>query len=128
MLTEPRLVKELIDKKSSVYSNRPPSFVGNGIITGGDHLLVMNYGNMWRSFRKVIHQYFMESMVEKQHIKLQNAEAVQMMRDFVLRPDQHMLHPKRHSNSIIMSLGETFQLLNFCLPFVASIWNPHSNV
>ncbi|OBT81397.1 hypothetical protein VE02_09805 [Pseudogymnoascus sp. 03VT05] len=89
---------------SSVYSNRPPSFVGNGIITGGDHLLVMNYGNLWRSFRKVIHQYFMESMVEKQHIKLQNAEAVQMMRDFVLRPDQHMLHPKRYSNSITMSL------------------------
>lgn len=101
-------MKELIDKKSSIYSNRPPSFVGNDIITGGDHLLVMNYGNMWRGFRKVVHQFFMESMVEKQHIKVQNAEAVQMMRDFCLRPDQHMWHPRRYSNSIIMSLCESF--------------------
>lgn len=104
VLTEPRLIKQLLDKKSSIYSNRPASFVGNDIITGGDHLLVMNYGDVWRSFRKVIHQYFMESMVEKEHVKLQNAEAVQMMRDFCLQPGLHMLHPKRFSNSIIMSL------------------------
>ena len=47
----------------------------------------------------------MESMVEKSHINVQNAEAVQMLRDFCVRPDQHMLHPKRYSNSITMSLG-----------------------
>lgn len=55
--------------------------------------------------RKLVHQHFMESVVEKSHIQVQNAEAVQMVRDFCVRPDQHMLHPKRFSNSIIMSLG-----------------------
>jgi hypothetical protein len=104
VLTDRRPIKQLIDKKSSIYSNRPPSYVGNGLITGGHHLLVMNYGNLWRSFRKAIHQHFMESMVEKEHIVLQNAEAAQMMRDFMLEPEKHMLHPKRYSNSIIMSL------------------------
>ena len=47
---------------------------------------------------------FMESMGEKKHVTLQNAEAVQMVRDFCERPEQHMLHPMRLSNSIIMSL------------------------
>lgn len=37
VLTDRRLIKQLIDKKSSIYSNRPPSYVGNGLITGGDH-------------------------------------------------------------------------------------------
>lgn len=103
VLTDPRLVKQLVDKKSSIYSSRPTSHVAD-LITGGDHLLVMKYGNMWRSFRKIIHQHFMESMVEREHIKLQNAEAVQMLKDFATNPEQHMLHPKRYSNSIIMSL------------------------
>jgi cytochrome P450 len=111
VLTDPRLVKQLVDKKSSIYSSRPTSYVAD-LITGGDHLLVMKYGNMWRSFRKIIHQHFMESMVEKEHIQLQNAEAVQMMKDFATNPEQHMLHPKRYSNSIIMSLCKA-QLLAF---------------
>jgi cytochrome P450 len=104
VLTDRRLIKQLLDKKSNIYSNRPPSFVVNDLIAGGDHLLVMQYGNRWRSFRKLIHQYFMESMVEKEHVVLQNAEAVQMIHDYMLCPEEHMRHPKRYSNSIIMSL------------------------
>lgn len=104
VLTDRRIVKELIDKKSAVSSNRPPSYVSQGIITGGDHLLVMEYGATWRSFRKLIHQEFMESMCEKEHIKIQNAEAIQMLRDFVVAPEHHMLHPKRFSNSVVMSI------------------------
>ncbi|KAL3481005.1 cytochrome P450 [Aspergillus californicus] len=103
VITDRRIVKELIDRKSSKYSNRPESFVAH-TITGGSHLLAMQYGNLWRTMRKTVHQHFMESMVEKNHVRVQNAEAVQMLRDFCIRPDQHMLHPKRFSNSIIMSL------------------------
>jgi cytochrome P450 len=103
VLTDRRLIKQLIDKKSSIYSNRPDSYVGNGLITGGDHLLVMDYGNTWRAFRRVIHQYFMESMVVNQHTKLVDAEAVQMCRDFMVKPEGYMEHPKRYSNSIVMS-------------------------
>lgn len=108
VLTDRRLVKQLIDKKSSIYSNRPASYVGNNLITGGDHILIMDYGDLWRTFRKVIHQDFMEAMVVKQHTKLVNAEAVQMCRDFLVAPGGHMLHPKRFSNSIIMSLCKAF--------------------
>lgn len=77
--------------------------------------------------RKLVHQHFMESMVEKSHIQVQNAEAVQMLRDFCLRPDQHMLHPKRFSNSIIMSLGRVF--VSLCsLVNVMSGWADDSSV
>ena len=103
VITDRRIVKEAIDKKSAKYSNRPNSYLID-VITGGDHLLVMQYGQLWRTFRKLVHQHFMESMVEKSHVKVQNAEAVQMLHDFVVRPDQHMRHPKRYSNSITMSL------------------------
>lgn len=81
--TDRRIVKELVDKKSSKYSNRPESYVAH-TITGGNHLLAMQYGPLWRSFQKLIHHYFMESMVEKSYIMVQNAEAVQMVRDFRL--------------------------------------------
>jgi cytochrome P450 len=106
VITSPRLIKQLIDKKSSIYNYRPVSYVGNGVIAHGDHLLLMQYSDHWRTCRKLVHQYFMEQMVIKQHVTLVDAEAVQMLRDFIVEPEGHMKHPKRFSNSIIMSLGE----------------------
>jgi len=95
----------MLDKKSSIYSGRPVSYVSD-LMTHRDHLLAMDYGEKWRKFRKLIHQQFHESRCEKEHIVLQNAEAVQMLRDFCLAPGEVMKHPKRFSNSITMTLGK----------------------
>lgn len=113
ILNDRRIIKELLDKKSSTTSNRPTSYVAH-TITGGDHLLVMDSTPTWRLFRKLLHQHFMESVCDKEHINLQNAEAVQMLRDFVLYPKEHMLHPKRFSNSVIMSIRRYIAVLWKC--------------
>jgi cytochrome P450 len=107
VLTDRRIIKELLDKRSSISSNRPASEVSQGIITGGDHLLVMNNTPTWRAMRKLLHQDFMESRCETEHVKVQHAEAVQMLHDFLLFPEHFMLHPKRFSNSVVMSIRES---------------------
>ncbi|KAK4212170.1 cytochrome P450 [Rhypophila decipiens] len=105
VITDRQIVKDLLDKKSAIYSDRPPSYVSHDLITKGDHLLVMKYGETWRSFRRAIHQFFRETACESEQIKsLVDAEQVQMMRDFLVKPENHMRHTKRTSNSIIMSL------------------------
>lgn len=71
----------------------------------------------------------MESQVLKQHLKLVDGEAVQMVRDFMVEPEGHMRHPKRFSNSIIMSLGilRTTPPLLQLVDVTISIWIPHSD-
>ncbi|KAL9047336.1 MAG: hypothetical protein Q9214_000063 [Letrouitia sp. 1 TL-2023] len=104
VITDRRLVKETVDKRSTLYNHRPPSFVSHDLITKGDHLLVMHYGNQWRTFRKLIHQHLTDAMVESQHLRIIDAEAVQLVRDYLIHPEDHMLHPKRFSNSISNSI------------------------
>lgn len=127
VLTDRRLVKELIDKKSSKYSDRPFSYVSTELMTKGDHILIMRYGNLWRACRKVIHQTFMESKCDSSHIATQNAEAVQMIRDYALHPEQHMLHPKRYSNSIIMSLLFGIRTPNVDTPHMTKLYDMMEN-
>lgn len=55
VITSPRLVKQLVDKKG-IYNYRSPSYIGNGIITRNDHVLLMQYSDTWRTCRKLIHQ------------------------------------------------------------------------
>ena len=107
VLTDRRLVRELLDKRGGIYSDRPTSHVIQNLVTNGDYVLTMDYNSDWRKMRKLIHQEFTESMCEKEHITLQNAEATQMMRDFVTEPENYMLHPKRFSNSIVMSISKS---------------------
>ncbi|EKG10438.1 Cytochrome P450 [Macrophomina phaseolina MS6] len=104
VITDRRLVKQLLDKKGNVYSNRPQSYVANELITGGDHLLVMQYGAKWRLFRRLVQNHFNETRCAHEHVALVEAEAAQMMHDVMAAPEDLMLHPKRFSNSIITSL------------------------
>ena len=98
-------VKSLLDKRSAKYSHRPKSLVSD-MITGGHHILMMDYDENWRVVRKLIHQTLMETRCDKEHYKLQEAEANQMLYDFMTKPEENMLHPKRFSNSITMSIGK----------------------
>lgn len=70
----------------------------------------MRYGDKWRLFRKLVHQKFREELCESEHVKLIEAEATQMCHDFLTSPEGLMNHPKRFSNSIIMSICESFVL------------------
>ncbi|KAI9841063.1 MAG: hypothetical protein M1837_001034 [Sclerophora amabilis] len=103
-----KLVKQYVDKKSTIYSHRPPSYVSHDLITRGNHLLVMHYGDQWRTFRKLINQHFMEAMCEREHLSVQNAEAVNLVKDFLVSPEDHMIHPKRFSNSVTNSIESLF--------------------
>jgi cytochrome P450 len=105
VITDRKLVKDTTEKKSNIYSHRPASYVSHDLITKGNHLLVMFYGDKWRKFRRLIHQHLMESMVERNHLPIVNAEAIQLVRDYMLYPEDHMLHPKRFSNSISNTIG-----------------------
>jgi cytochrome P450 len=104
VLTDRRIIKELLEKKSATSSNRPPNEVGQ-IIGEGDHLLLMNNTPTWRILRKLIHQDFIESMCNKEHTKIQHAETVQMLHDMLHDPDSWCNHLKRTTNSIVMSIG-----------------------
>ncbi|KAJ5942585.1 hypothetical protein N7516_002753 [Penicillium verrucosum] len=104
VITDRRLVKEVLDRKSGIYSHRPHSFVSHDLITKGNHLLVMHYGDQWRTFRRLVHQHFMETMVDSHQTKIVNAEAIQLVRDYMISPEHHMAHPKRYSNSITNSI------------------------
>lgn len=105
VISDRRLVKQLMDKRSDVSSDRPPVHAIDMIWEGAYLLLQPASDLRWRLGRKLIHQYFKASMVETQHIQVVNAEAVQMLRDICVSPANLSDHPKRFANSLIMSIG-----------------------
>lgn len=104
VLTDRRLIRELVDKKAA-YNSRPPHYVGNQI-TKSSHVGLIPSGALQRSHRKILHQHLMESQCEQRHVHLQNAEAVQLLRDLIEEPEHFKMHAYRYSNSTVMSIGK----------------------
>lgn len=111
VLTDRRVIKQLLDKKASTSSNRPENKVGQ-MIGEGDHMLLMDNTPTWRLFRKQIHQSLTESLCDKSHSKIQHAETVQMLHDMIEHPESWINHLKRFSNSVVMSIGKHLLVCN----------------
>ncbi|KAK6383733.1 hypothetical protein LTS17_003025 [Exophiala oligosperma] len=104
VLTDRRIIKQIMDKKASASSNRPVSLVSQHLITEGDHMLMMDNTPRWRMMRRLIHQDLTEALCDREHSKIHQAESVQLLYDVLQSPDEWMQHLKRFSNSIIMSI------------------------
>jgi len=66
-------IRDLWEKKSQIYSDRPPSYIG-GILTKGDHAIFQPLGEEWRDRRKVMSHHLSPQMCDKVHAPYQNAE------------------------------------------------------
>lgn len=64
----------------------------------------MPSGEKWRLCRKLLAQCFNEAKVDKEYVGLVEAEATQMLCDFVKAPKGFMGHTLRFANSIIKGL------------------------
>jgi cytochrome P450 len=115
VITDRRLVKELMDKRGAISSDRPPAMVLDTMIYEGAQILVMNHSNpRLRVGRKLIHQHFMGTVVEEKHMPVINAEAAQLLRDMCIEPEQFLEHLKRLSNSMIMSICKQLLTATCC--------------
>ncbi|KAF8759876.1 Cytochrome P450 [Rhizoctonia solani] len=98
------LVRQLLDKRGAIYSNRPLELVSQ-IAGRGDHLLFQQDTDKWRNARKLIVQHYAPRAVKTEHIRLQEAESTQLVHDFLHKPKDFMRHPMRYTTSVITCLN-----------------------
>ena len=56
VLSSDQAVKDLLDKKSNIYSHRQEMYIGQELCSGGLRLLMMEYSPRWRRVRlDIIH-------------------------------------------------------------------------
>ncbi|KAJ5952079.1 uncharacterized protein N7479_010492 [Penicillium vulpinum] len=104
VLTSAYHATNIMDKRSAISSNRPPSFLLGNLVFSGDHPMFMDANERWKLRRKLYFQLMNEARCNTEHIPLLDAEATHLLRDICLDPDSFMQHPSRYSNSIVMTL------------------------
>jgi len=55
-LSSPQAVKDIIDRRSAIYSSRQPQPMALGAASGGKRMTFMPKGKQWRILRGIIHR------------------------------------------------------------------------
>ncbi|KAF4539242.1 Cytochrome p450 protein [Lasiodiplodia theobromae] len=99
VLYDRKAIHDLLDKKSAIYSDRPPNYVAD-LVTNGDSIAFMNYDNpAWRAQRKISSHNLSPRALDEKVAPIQEAETAIFMNDLLRDPSGFYNHVKRTTAS-----------------------------
>ncbi|KAK6995986.1 putative cytochrome P450 [Favolaschia claudopus] len=102
IITDAVIAKELLDKRGAATADRPSTHIGD-LTTGGKLITVARYGETYKTLRKSAN-VILTAQATKQHLPIQQAEAVQLLHDFIQSPESFFTAISRYSYSVIHSV------------------------
>ncbi|KAI1380627.1 cytochrome P450 [Hypoxylon crocopeplum] len=98
VLSSDKAIKDLLDKRSNIYSSRTELYLTN-ILSGGQRVAMMEYGGRWRMLRGLIHNS-LNIKTSRAYVPYQDLENKAMLVSFLEAPDQFIDHIRRFTNSV----------------------------
>ena len=121
-LSSPLVVKNLMDKKSSIYSSRSPTPLAQDVASGGQRQLFMPYGPRWRSIRKHSHA-LLNLTTSVKYQPVQDFESKQLLTEFLDSPHDFYSQNRRYAASVIMLVTYGYRIPSWEDPLIKKIFD-----
>ena len=100
LLTQP---KSLFDKRGSIYSSRPKSYIAHELLFPGQvHILLNEYGPEWRLMRKIAQSCLNHNSIQT-IVPIQDTEATQTMFQIMRDPNKYHEYVRRYSAAVVLA-------------------------
>lgn len=109
VLSSDHIVKELMVKRSSVYSSRPDMEILRDLSGGNTRVTLMPYGEEWRLVRKIYHTT-LDVKAADSYVPFQDLESKQLLAGFLEAPDSFEDHLKRYTHSQMTQIVFGFRI------------------
>ncbi|PSR75210.1 hypothetical protein PHLCEN_2v9251 [Hermanssonia centrifuga] len=89
------------DRRSAIYADRPRFVMANEVLCGGINLGFMTYGNLWRKYRRALHEIFNIHAVSS-FVPMQSRESMLLISTILDDPANWEHHIQRFSASAVL--------------------------
>ncbi|PQE33784.1 cytochrome P450 protein [Rutstroemia sp. NJR-2017a WRK4] len=120
VLSSDQAIKDLLDKRSNIYSSRPEMYLGQ-VVSGGLRVLLMEYGNTWRMMRKMVNN-ILNIKAAKSYVPYQDLENKQMLCGFLEQPNLFVDHIRRYTNSLTTQMVFGFRTISIQDPKLVQLF------
>ncbi|KAI0041114.1 cytochrome P450 [Auriscalpium vulgare] len=106
VLNNAKATTDLLVKRGDIYSNRPRLVVAHEILSGSMRGLSMQYGDMWKKWRKMQHAG-MNGRAALAHREHQSLESTVLLRDLLrtVDVDEHNNLLQRFATSVVLGIS-----------------------
>ncbi|KAI0146818.1 cytochrome P450 [Xylariaceae sp. FL1272] len=108
ILSTDQAVKDLLDKRSAIYSSRPDMYLAQDIASGGLQIALMEYGERWRMLRGIAHKS-LNLTASRSYVPYQDLENKAMLVALLDKPSHFIDHIRRYTNSIATQMTFGFR-------------------
>jgi hypothetical protein len=83
---------DMLDKKSSIYSDRPVLQMGGELVGWKNALVLTPYGERFRRYRRLIHRLMGNHSAMKQFLPAEELETRRFLRRILAKPEELSAH------------------------------------
>ncbi|KAK7449184.1 hypothetical protein VKT23_013330 [Stygiomarasmius scandens] len=103
VVSSSKVAGDLLDRRATIYSDRPKNIVANDMMTGGLLITFTHYNDIWRRLRKAAHEGLNKAVAHRYH-QTQTNEAVILTHGVLSEPTKFDDHLRRTAVSSIMTM------------------------
>ncbi|PCH39679.1 cytochrome P450 [Wolfiporia cocos MD-104 SS10] len=102
ILNSAQSAQDILDKKSSIYSDRPHTVLYDQILGWVADIAFMEYGERWKKHRKWAQSAYNDKVTLRTYRPVQTREVYALLSNFLNTPDEFHMHIKRYVAALIM--------------------------
>ncbi|KAH8897490.1 cytochrome P450 [Thozetella sp. PMI_491] len=127
VLSGDTVVKDLLDKRSAIYSSRPDLYIQGTIASGNLRISVMPYNTTWRMLRRCLHS-ILNIRTASSYVPYQDLESRLMMVSLLDSPELLQDHIRRYTDSLTTQMIFGYRAVSADDPRIAAIHESFSRV
>ncbi|TEB32646.1 cytochrome P450 [Coprinellus micaceus] len=109
---------EMLEKKSAIYSDRPVMEMGGELVGWKHTLVLLPYGDRFRSYRKMFHQVIGTNAAMANFHPVEEAETHRFLKLLLERPKEFANHIRVMAGGIILRISHGYTIQEKNDPFV----------
>ncbi|KAF8897192.1 cytochrome P450 [Infundibulicybe gibba] len=118
IINSAQVASEMLDKKSSIYSDRPILQMGGELVGWKNTLALLPYGDRFRRFRRLFHTLIGSHSIMKQFIPVEEFETRRFLRRLLTKPEDLASHIRWTAGSIILRISHGYDVKEKDDPFI----------
>ncbi|TFY76167.1 hypothetical protein EWM64_g7846 [Hericium alpestre] len=101
---------EMLDKKSSIYSDRPVLMMGSKIVGWENTLALTPYGDRFREYRRMLHRLIGSRTSMDEFHPIEELETHRFLRRILQKPDDVSDHIRKTAGAIILQISHGYTI------------------
>ncbi|KAJ3977109.1 cytochrome P450 [Lentinula raphanica] len=118
ILNSATIAKDMLEKNSAIYSDRPVIPMGGELCGWKNTLVLTPYGERFRNYRRLAHQLFGNAATMKSFHPVEELETHRFLKRLLSRPAEFSDHIRKTAGAIILRISHGYEVGEGEDPFV----------